>query len=256
MKVASFNVNSIRSRLGLVRDWLTANKPDILCLQETKVQDKDFPAQAFHDNGYHVIFRGMKSYNGVAIVSLKEPLAVDFGFDDDAEPDCERLIRAEFNSITVVNTYIPQGRAPDSPMFEYKLEWFKRLGEYFDSHFDPQDLLLWLGDFNVAPEPKDVHDPVKLLGHVAYHPEAHKRMAEVVSWGFVDVFRIFHPEPGQFTFWDYRIPKAVERGIGWRVDHIMATRSLAERAVDSFVDVSQRQKEKPSDHAPLVAIFK
>ncbi len=255
MKVATFNVNSVRSRLGIVCDWLTANKPDILCLQETKVQDKDFPAQAFHDVGYHVIFRGMKSYNGVAIASLKEPLAVDYGFDGDDEPDYARLIRAKYNDITVVNTYIPQGRAPDSPMFEYKLEWFNRLGDYFDRHFKPQDLLLWVGDFNVAPEPKDVHDPEKLLGHVAYNPEVQKQMAGVVSWGFVDVFRKFHPEPGQYTFWDYRVPKAVERGIGWRVDHIMATRSLAERAVDSFVDVSQRLKEKPSDHAPLVAIY-
>lgn len=272
LKVATYNVNSIRSRLELVLDWLGREAPDVLCLQETKVQDADFPAAPFRDAGYHVAFRGQKAHGGVAIVSREEPQEVTFGFDDggpstlrlhsgqagsgQSEPDEPRLIRAVIAGIPVVNTYIPQGRSPDSEHFQYKLEWLARLRALFERHYSPQELLLWMGDFNVAPEPIDVHDPKRLKNHVDFHPEARAALEHVREWGFVDVFRLDHPdEPEQYTFWDYRVRGALERGLGWRVDHIWATEPLAQKSTRAWIDVEARQEERPSDHTFLVAEF-
>ena len=256
LKVATYNANSIRTRLEQVRDWLAREAPEVLCLQETKVQDPDFPADPFREAGYHVVFRGQKTHAGVAMISREEPQEVTFGLDDQKEPDEARLIRAVIRGIPVVNTYIPQGRSPDSPHFQYKLEWLARLRAFFERHYSPQGLLLWVGDFNVAPEPIDVHDPKGLKDHVAFHPEARAALEQVREWGFVDVFRRHHPgEPGQYTFWDYRLRGALERGIGWRVDHIWATESLARKSTQAWIDVDARRAERPSDHTFLVAEF-
>ena len=256
LKVATYNANSIRSRLELVLGWLEKENPDILCLQETKVQDADFPAMAFLETGYHVVFRGQKAYAGVAIVSREEPQEVAYGFDDGGAPDEARLIRAVIKGIPVVNTYVPQGRSPDSPQFQYKLEWLERLRALFERHYSPQEPLLWMGDFNVAPEPIDVHDPKRLRNHVDFHPEARAALEQIRKWGFVDVFRLHHPdEPEQYTFWDYRVRDAVRRKLGWRVDHIWATEPLARRSTGAWIDVEARLMEKPSDHTFLVAEF-
>jgi len=256
LKVATFNANSIRSRLELVLHWLQREAPDVLCLQETKVQDADFPAAAFQEIGYHVVFRGQKAYSGVAIASREEPQEVAFGFDDGGQPDEARLIRAVVRGIPVVNTYVPQGRSPDSPHFQYKLEWFARLRALFERHYSPREPLLWMGDFNVAPEPIDVHNPKRLKNHVDFHPEARAALERVREWGFVDVFRLHHPqEAEQYTFWDYRVPNAVERKIGWRVDHIWATELLARKSTRAWIDVEARRAERPSDHTFLVAEF-
>jgi len=256
LKVATFNTNSIRSRLGQVVGWLDREAPDILCLQETKVQDQDFPAGPFREAGYHIVFRGQKAYGGVAIVSREEPREVVFGFDDGGEPDEARLIRAVIRGIPVVNTYVPQGRTPDSEHFQYKLEWLARLRAFFARHYSPQEPLLWVGDFNVAPEPIDVHDPKGLKDNVDFHPEARAALERVREWGFVDVFRRHHPdEPEQYTFWDYRVRGALERRLGWRVDHIWATESLARKSIAAWIDVGARQAERPSDHTFLVAEF-
>jgi len=256
LKVATYNANSIRTRLGLVLDWLRRESPDVVCLQETKVQDKDFPTAPFREAGYHVAFRGQKAHAGVAIVSRLEPRDVAFGLDDGGEPDEPRLVWAVIGEVPVVNTYIPQGRSPDSEHFRYKLEWLARLRAFFDRHFSPQDPLLWMGDFNVAPEPIDVHDPGRLKNHVAFHPDARAALEQVRSWGVSDVFRQHHAdEPGQYTFWDYRVRGALERGIGWRVDHIWATEPLARRSTRAWIDVDARRAERPSDHTFLAAEF-
>ena len=256
LKVVTYNVNSIRSRLELVLGWLGREAPDVLCLQETKVQDADFPAAPFRDAGYHVVFRGQKAHAGVAIVSREEPQEVTFGFDDDGEPDEPRLIQAMIAGIPMVNTYVPQGRSPDSEHFQYKLEWLARLRTLFERHYSPQEPLLWMGDFNVAPEPIDVHDPKRLKNHVDFHPEARAALEQVREWGFVDIFRQHHPEePGQYTFWDYRVRGALERGLGWRVDHIWATEPLAQKSTRAWIDVEARRAERPSDHTFLVAEF-
>jgi exodeoxyribonuclease-3 len=255
-KVATFNTNSIRSRLKLLFDWLHREKPDILCLQETKVQDVDFPAASFADAGYHVVFKGRKAHAGVAIVSSGEPREVVSGFEDEGEPDEARLIRAVIRGIPVVNTYVPQGRTLDSPHFQYKLKWMTRLRALFEKQYSPRKPLLWMGDFNVAPEPIDVHDPLRLKDHVDFHPEAREALEHVREWGLVDIFRKHHPdEPGQYTFWDYRVRGALERGLGWRVDHIWATEPLAQKSKRAWVDIEARRADRPSDHTFLVAEF-
>jgi len=255
IKVATFNANSVRSRLDLVIGWLQRESPDVLCLQETKVQDADFPVDAFTSIGYHIIFRGQKARAGVAIASREKPQEVAFGLDDGGEPDEARLIRAVYHGIPIVNTYVPQGQALESPMFQYKLDWLARLRRWFESHYSPDKPLLWVGDFNVAPEPIDVHDPKGLAKHVDFHPQVRAALQKVKEWGFVDVFRLHHPEPGQYTYWDYRVPTALQRNLGWRVDHIWATRPLAEKSVRAWIDVEARRAPRPSDHTVLAAEF-
>jgi exodeoxyribonuclease-3 len=254
MKVASFNVNSLRVRLPIVTNWLCENQPDVLCVQETKVQDKDFPAGAFDEIGYNYIFKGQKSYNGVAIFS-KEKIKIDqAGFDDEPK-DEPRLITAKINGINIVNTYVPQGYLPDSEKFDYKLNWFDRLLDFFESNFEPDEPVIWVGDLNVAPEPIDVYDPVTLLGHVCFHPEVHKALKKVMNWGLVDVFRKHCNEAGQYTFWDYRTRNTFENNRGWRLDHIMATSPLAEKSFSCYIDKKPRTAERPSDHTPIIAVF-
>jgi exodeoxyribonuclease-3 len=256
LKAATYNANSIRARMELLLDWLGREKPDLVCVQETKVQDKDFPVEPIRDAGYHVVFRGQKSHAGVAIVSREEPQDVAFGFDDGGEPDEPRLIRAVIGGIPVVNTYIPQGRSVDSEHFAYKLEWLARMRALFERHYAPDEPLLWLGDFNVAPEPIDVHAPKRLEDHVAFHADARAALEDVRTWGFVDVFRLHHPdEPGQYTYYDYRARNPVERGTGWRVDHIWATDPLALQSTRAWIDVEARLAERPSDHTFLAAEF-
>jgi len=254
MKVASFNVNSLRARLTLVLQWLAEHQPDILCVQETKVQDIDFPTNEFDETEYKYTFKGQKSYNGVAIFSRSKSTNVEFGFDDEPR-DQPRLIKAEINGIAIVNTYIPQGYLPGSEKFEYKLNWFNRLLTFFEKNFTPTDPVLWVGDFNVAPEPIDVYDPEGLLGHVCYHPDVHKALNDVVQWGFVDVFRMHCREAGQYTFWDYRMRNSFKRNLGWRLDHIMATEPLAKKCTACYIDKKPRVAERPSDHTPIVAEF-
>ncbi len=254
MIVASYNVNSVRARMPIVLQWLEKNRPNVLCVQETKVQDVDFPLSEFESIGYHCAFKGQKTYNGVAIIS-REPLdEVHIGLDSEPK-DEPRLIAAASNGIHIVNTYVPQGRDPDSEHFQYKLEWFGRLGDYFSRHFKTSDLLVWMGDLNIAPEPRDVHSPETLLGHVCFHPKVHKALAKVMDWGFVDVFRKHCDEPGQYTFYDYRARNSVQRNRGWRLDHIMATKPLAQKSTACFIDKEPRLAEKPSDHTPVVAAF-
>ncbi|MBM4123890.1 MAG: exodeoxyribonuclease III [Nitrospira sp.] len=255
MKIATFNVNSLRKRLPLVLDWLEKHKPDVLCLQETKVQDADFPALALASSGYHITFRGMKGYNGVAVLSLTPPEAVFYGLDDGGEPDEFRLIRAVIQGIPIVNTYIPQGFEIDSPKYQYKLAWFKRLRAYFDKHLSPAKPAIWCGDMNVAPRPMDVHGPEKHLKHVCYHEDARKAYADTVAWGFVDVFVKLYPDRQQYTFWDYRQPSSLDANKGWRIDHILATPPLAEQCVKADVDIEPRRAKDPSDHTFLWAEF-
>ncbi|MHC4996828.1 MAG: exodeoxyribonuclease III, partial [Planctomycetota bacterium] len=227
MKIVTFNANSVRSRLEIVLAWLDAHQPDVLCIQETKAQDHDFPALDFAGAGYHVVFRGEKSYNGVAIVSRRKPDDTSFGFADGGPADATRLAYARFGPLHVVNTYVPQGREIDHEMYQVKLKWFKRLRKYFDKNFTTRKRVVWVGDLNVAPEPMDIHNSEQQKNHVCYHVDVRRAFAETVSWGFEDVFRKHRPGPGEYTFYDYRTPNAVKRKMGWRIDHILATPPLA-----------------------------
>ena len=254
MKIATFNVNSLRARLPVVLQWLAKSQPDVLCVQETKVQDSDFPTERFDRLGYNYAFKGQRSYNGVATFSKSKIKNVEFGLPDQPKDEA-RLVKTETNGIIIVNTYIPQGYMPDTDKFEYKLNWFDRLQRFFKKNFESTDPVLWVGDLNIAPQPIDVYDHETLLGHVCFHPEVHKALHEVMQWGFVDVFRIHCSEAGQYTFWDYRLPNSFKRNLGWRLDHIMATKPLAKKSTACYIDKEPRTAERPSDHTPLVAEF-
>jgi exodeoxyribonuclease-3 len=254
MRIATFNSNSLRSRVPIILKWLTTHEPDVLCVQETKVQDADFPIEAFAGTNYEFIFKGQKKYNGVAIFSKHKIQHADSGLDDDPK-DHSRLIKAVIKDIPIVNTYIPQGYAPDSDKFKYKLKWFERLETYFDRHFKPKKPLVWLGDFNIARLPIDVYDPEELWGHVCYCAEVQQALDKIMNWGFIDLFRKHCDQPHKYTFWDYRVPNGFKRNIGWRLDYIMATHPLAEKCTDCWIDTPPRQAEKPSDHTFLVADF-
>jgi exodeoxyribonuclease-3 len=253
-KIATYNVNSIRSRLHIILPWLLENRPDVLCMQETKVHDDKFPVREFLDAGYQVVLKGEKQYNGVAIASLNKPEAVFSGLDDDGPADDDRLIRGVFSGISIVNTYVPLGRERENQQFVYKLQWFKRLRTCLEKSYTSDMPLIWCGDLNVAPEAIDVHDPKRLLGHVCFTPEVWEAFESVKSWGFSDLFRKFHgDEPGHYTFFDYRVPGSVERGLGWRVDHILATQPLVEKSIRCSIDMKPRLARKPSDHTILLA---
>jgi len=225
-------------------------------MQETKVDDDKFPTVEFAEVGYHVVFKGEKQYNGVAVASLVEPDEVYFGLDDGGPRDGDRLIRGVFSDIPVINTYVPQGRDRESPHFEYKLQWFARLADSLEKSYARGSPLILCGDLNVAPETIDVHDPGRLLGHVCFTPEVWKAFALLKSWGLQDLFRKHHPgQSGHYTFFDYRVPRSVERGLGWRVDHILATPPLADRSLSCTIDMNPRRTERPSDHTILVAEF-
>ena len=256
MKIATFNANGIRARLPLILKWLSKESPDVLCLQETKAQDADFPQEPLHELGYYCTIWGQKSYNGVAILSKTSPEQVSRGFGDGNAKEEPRLIAATIRGIPVVNTYVPQGYAPGSEKFQYKLHWFVRLQDYFSKQFDPDMPLVWVGDFNVAPEPVDVFDPKGLSGSVGFHPDEHKALAAIRDWGFVDIFRLHESAGNMYTFWDYRIPNAFEKGLGWRVDHIWATQPLADKSSGAWIDSTPRLSERPSDHTFLVAEFR
>jgi exodeoxyribonuclease III len=255
MKIATYNINSIRSRMDALLPWLAEHKPDILCLQETKVQDSEFPAQPILDAGYHVAFKGMKAYNGVAIISRKKPDEVFSGLDDGGQADEPRLIRARFGDVNIVNTYVPQGREIDHEMFKYKIEWLKRLRGYFDRHFTQQDKLLWVGDLNVAIQPIDVYNPEARAKHVCYHADAREAFAFCQAWGFQDVFRKYHPEGGHYTFFDYRTIDSLGKGQGWRIDYILASPPMLKMAKDCHIDLEPRRQPKASDHTYMVAEF-
>lgn len=254
MKIASFNVNGLRARLGVVLEWLEKQRPDFLCLQETKVRDEEFPTESLEKSGYEYIYSGQKSYNGVAIFSKRPIKNARYGFEEEPR-DKSRFIKAEINEVIIVNTYVPQGYLPESDKFQYKLNWFNRLRRYFEDNFNPTDQIIWTGDFNVAPEAIDVYDPAGLLGHVCFNPEVTKALKEVTQWGFEDLFRKHCKDAGQYTFWDYRMRGSFKRNLGWRLDHIMATKPMVDKCRSCYIDKEPRCAERPSDHTLIVAEF-
>jgi exodeoxyribonuclease-3 len=255
MRIATFNCNSVRSRLDTVLRWLTDYSPDVLCLQETKVQDEEFPADAFRLAGWHVAFKGEKSYNGVALVSKARPDDVSFGLDSEPD-DRPRLVQARFGNLHVVNTYVPQGREIDHPMYAYKLEWFARLKRYFQKQIGADAPLLWCGDLNVARHPIDVSNPETKTDHVCYHQAVRDAFEDVLAFGFTDLFRHHNPDLVDYSFYDYRAPFNPDQKRGWRIDYILATPVLAKKSAAAAIDIAPRTRPKPSDHCPLYADLK
>ena len=261
ISIATYNVNSVKSRLPILESWLKSEKaPDILCLQEIKCQDIDYPAPFFEELGYKSVFKGMKSYNGVAIISRSEAEEVHFGLGDEAEADKAesekaRVVRARFGSLNILNTYIPQGKAIDNPDYPYKLKFFARVKALLERNYTPQDNVLWLGDLNIAPTDIDVTNPKTKKDHACFHEDVKNAFADVMDWGLRDIFREHRPDAGEFTFWDYRVKNSLERNIGWRIDHIIGTKSAADMCREVRVERELRAMERPSDHTAVVGVF-
>ena len=254
MKIATFNVNSIRRRLPLVLDWLSQHQPDVMCLQETKTPDQEFPAEAVRQAGYHATFRGMKGYNGVATLTRQEPEQVIHGLHEGPDNEDFRIVQTRVNGIPIINTYVPQGYRITSEKYVFKLDWFKRMRSYFELHLDPHKPAIWLGDLNIAPEPIDVYHPDRRVNDVDFHIDARNAYKQAVAWGFIDVFRQLHPDRIQYTYWDY-FRNAFDHNWGWRIDHILATAPLAAVCRQADVDVSVRKAPGASDHTVVWAEF-
>jgi exodeoxyribonuclease-3 len=254
MKIATWNVNSITARLEVVKRWVEGALPEVLCLQELKCTDDKFPADAFKALGYESLTHGQKTYNGVAILSRVPVTDIQRGFHDDEADAHARLIAATVGGIRVVNVYIPNGRAVGDEKYFFKLDWLKRLRSFFDSHYQTDSPVLICGDFNVAPESRDVHDPAAWEGKILCSEPERKAMDLVRQWGFTDAFRMFHEDGGHYSWWDYRTG-AWQRNDGLRIDHIWITPTLAPWCINSWIDKEPRDWERPSDHTPVIAEF-
>ncbi len=254
MRIATWNVNSITVRLPHVLEWLAANKPDALCLQEIKCVDAKFPYDAIREAGYSAAVFGQPGYNGVAILSPQPASEVQRGFADEAADAPRRLIAATIGSLKVVNVYIPNGSEVGADKYYYKLDWLQRLRQFFDEQCDPQQRVLLCGDFNIAPDDRDVYDPAGWVGKIHCSQPERDALEQVQAWGFVDVFRQHHPEAGFYSWWDYR-SGGFRQNQGLRIDHLWATEKLAQSCVDTWIDKAPRALARPSDHTPVVAQF-
>lgn len=252
MLIATWNVNSILARMPLVLRWLDDVKPDVVCMQETKCTDDKFPTLVFQERGYQCQLFGQQSYNGVAILSRSTCETTHRGYPGDDETAQSRLITSTVNDIQIVNVYIPNGQAVGSEKYAMKLGWMRRLREFFDQNYDPAKPVLLCGDFNVAPEERDVHDVRLWQGRIMFSEQERATLQHIKDWGFTDAFRLHVEEGGKFTWWDYRAG-AFRRNLGLRIDHVWITQPLVSRSVRTWIDTEPRKWEKPSDHAPMIA---
>ncbi|MBR0251446.1 MAG: exodeoxyribonuclease III [Synergistaceae bacterium] len=247
MLIATFNVNSVRSRLHILERWLDEVKPDLLFMQETKTQDKTFPEEFFMSHGYKSYYHGEKMHNGVAVIARDLDVHVDFGFSD-GEYDT-RVLTLTYKDIVILNTYVPQGRDIEHRDYDRKKEFFALVRKVIERNHEGK--FIWLGDMNVAPEVIDVTHPENKKNHVCFTKEIRRIYADTKR-GLIDLHRKFHPYERIYTFYDYRVKEAVTRQIGWRIDHMLATDRLAECARSCISDIRVREWERPSDHVPLV----
>ncbi|TDR31663.1 exodeoxyribonuclease III [Hydromonas duriensis] len=249
--IATWNVNSLKVRLPQVLDYMANNPVDVLCLQETKLDDEAFPRQAFSDAGLHVCFTGQKTYNGVAIISRTEQTNVQKNIPhfEDAQ---QRLISATIQGIRIICAYMVNGQDLDSDKFVYKMNWLTALHEYLGSELKQHNQLALLGDFNIAPDDRDVHDPAKWLGGNLVSPQERGFFQGFLDLGLSDAFRLFEQTEKSYSWWDYR-QGGFRRNAGLRIDHILLSKALAERCTSCVIDKIPRQHEQPSDHTPVLA---
>jgi exodeoxyribonuclease-3 len=250
-KLATWNVNSLKVRLPHVLDWLAANQPDVLCLQETKQEDKDFPVDALKAAGYQSLYAGQKTYNGVAILSKTGGADVQFGIPGLADAQ-QRFLAATIDGVRVVCVYVPNGQSLDSDKYQYKLQWLQALTGWLRAELLKYPDIAVLGDYNIAPEDRDVHDPKAWEGQVLVSPQERAAFVELVGLGLQDAFRLFEQPEQSFSWWDYRMA-AFRRNLGLRIDHILLSAPLAAQCSGCLIDRAPRKLERPSDHTPVVA---
>ena len=253
MLIATWNVNSLRVRLPHLKDWLAANPVDVIALQETKLPDTDFPREEIEALGLHVAFSGQRTYNGVAILA-KQPLADVVAGIPDFDDEQKRVLAATVAGVRVIDVYVPNGQSVGSDKFEYKLRWFEALRKYVAAELERHPRLVVLGDYNVAPEDRDVHDPKAWEGSVHVSEPERAALKALQSLGLEDCFRRFEQPDKSFSWWDYRM-MAFRRNAGLRIDLILASSKLAEKCVESRIDKAPRKLERPSDHTPVLATF-
>ena len=250
MKLATWNVNSIRARIDLLGDWLARQQPDVVCLQETKVVDELFPVESMAAAGYRSTFVGERTYNGVAILT-RDPLEdVQVAFPLTGNTDC-RLISGVYHGIRVYSAYFPNGRAPDTEHYAAKLRWIDGLGELVMGRGAADLPIALLGDYNVAPEPRDVYDPAAMEGRIHFTLDERAAIQRLLDRGLIDAFRVNRDEAGIYSWWDYR-QGAFRRNLGLRIDHVFTSPVLAEHVIAAEVDVVERRKAGCSDHAPVI----
>jgi len=250
MKLATWNVNSLKVRLPQVLDWLAANPIEVLCLQETKQQDADFPQAELSAAGYHSVFAGQKTYNGVAILSREPGEDVQIGIPGFADEQ-KRVIAASYGGVRVVCVYIPNGQSIDSDKYQYKLGWLQALHDWLKQELLRYPKLVLLGDYNIAPEDRDVHDPAAWVGNVLVSEPERAAFQALLALGLQDSFRLFEQAEKSFSWWDYRM-MAFRRNRGMRIDHILVSDPLAALCKSCIIDKTPRKLERPSDHTPVV----
>lgn len=254
MRIASWNVNSLRVRLEQVTDWLAHADPDVLGLQETKLTDENFPLSVFEDLGYQAVFSGQPTYNGVALISRQTPQ--DVSMELEAFPDSEkRVLAATYGDVRILNLYVPNGRSVDSEKYQYKLEWLRALDSQLRKELRHHKHVVAMGDFNIAPEDRDVHDPTAWEGKVLCSPKEREALATIFSAGYKDTFRLFEQQDKSFSWWDYRAG-AFRRNMGLRIDLILASDAMSDRCTAGTIDPEPRKLERPSDHTPVLAEFR
>jgi exodeoxyribonuclease-3 len=251
VRIATWNVNSLKIRLPHLLDWLADARPDVVCLQETKTEDDKFPAAELRDAGYHSVFCGQKAYNGVAILARAEIRDVAHGIAAFAD-DPKRVISATVDDTRIVCLYAPNGQAPGSEKYAYKLRWYGELTRWLREELSRTPRLAVLGDMNVAPEDRDVHDPKRWEGQIHVSAPERAALSAVAQVGFVDAFRMFEQPEKLYSWWDYRLA-AFARNWGLRIDLILLSRELAARCTACTIDKAPRKRERPSDHAPVIA---
>jgi exodeoxyribonuclease-3 len=250
MKFATWNVNSLAVRLPQVLDWLQANPVDALVLQETKLTDDKFPQAAIEAAGYAVQFFGQKTYNGVALISRQPVMDVVKNIPGLGDSQA-RVIAGTFDGIRTIGAYFPNGQAPDSDKFVYKMGWLDALNTWVKTELLANPQLLLMGDFNIAPEDRDVYDPIGMEGQIHCTPEERGHFRGLVGLGLVDAFRLFEQPPKSWSWWDYR-NLAFRKNQGLRIDHILVSEALCSRVTACVIDKLPRKNERPSDHAPVV----
>jgi len=251
MKIATWNVNSLKVRLPHLLKWLETSPVDVLCLQETKLTDDKFPIAEINSAGYQVVYTGQKTYNGVAILS-KFPITDVVKNNPRFEDEQQRIIAATIEGVRFVCAYIPNGQAVDSDKYVYKLAWLKALHEWLAAEMRAHPQLALLGDYNIAPEDRDVHDPAEWEGKIHFSDKEKAAMTALVDLGMVDAFRMFEQPEKQYSWWDYRM-MAFRRNRGLRIDHILLSTELAKRCTACVIDREPRKWEQPSDHTPVIA---
>ena len=250
-RLATWNVNSLKVRLPHLLDWLAQNRPEAMCLQETKTVDENFPAAALRAAGYRAVYSGQKTYNGVAILSRADATEVSIGIADFPD-ELKRVIAATVGGVRVVSVYCPNGQAVGSEKYAYKLKWFAALKEYLSRELHQHPRLAVAGDFNVAPEDRDVHDPKRWESEIHVSEPERAAFRKLLQLGLADAFRLFPQPEKEFSWWDYRL-NAFQRGWGLRIDEILLSPELAARCAACIIDKRPRSLERPSDHAPVIA---